>query len=144
MATLKLQDLLANPEVLDLLKNLYDDKLVTETVQSEMTPAAVRKLIIEQSEEFDRQFLLVALLKAIILLLIEEEEDDAIISLLADLNDRYSSVTPSLSLLDETNLKIVIKNLIKNEFFVTKKRVQKEENELELDSDLDDCPLEEE
>lgn len=141
MSNLNIAQLLTDPKVLDLLKKNYAEEDVTNLLKQELSNAAIKKQVIEEMAGLDAEHLLYLLLRSTAMLLVSVSEDDEDYKMFADVSEYLSDKTnANLTLLEDTDLKNVIKTIVKNDFFLVKAKKGKKQATLETKTEID-CPL---
>jgi hypothetical protein len=136
--TLNVAQLLTDPKVLDLLKKNYGEEDVNNLLKQELSNAAIKKQVIEEMASLDAEHLLYLLLRSSTMLLVPMVEDTEVLSLCSDVAEYLADKTnANLTLLEDTDLKNVIKAIAKNDFFLVKNKKSKKEATLEIDCPLD-------
>ena len=139
MSNLNITQLLSDPKVLEVLKKNYAEDEVNSLLKQELSNAAIKKQIIEGIGDLDEEHLLYLLLRSTAMLLVGLSED---FSMYADICEELADKTNSnLSLLEDTDIKNVIKAIVKSDFFLVKKKGKKQATLDEGKSVEIECPL---
>lgn len=141
MSNLNIAQLLTDPKVLELLKENYAAEDVTNLLKQELSNAAIKKQVIEEMVGLDAEHLLYLLLRSTAMLLVSVSEDDEDYKMFADVSEYLSDKTnANLTLLEDNDLKNIIKAIAKNDFFLVKTKKGKKQVTLEANTEID-CPL---
>jgi hypothetical protein len=139
--TLNVAQLLTDPKVLDLLKKNYGEEDVNNLLKQELSNAAIKKQVMEEMTSLDAEHLLYLLLRSSTMLLVSVAEDSEVIDVFADVSEYLADKTnANLTLLDDVDLKNVIKAIAKNDFFLVKNKKSKKEAKLDV-KDYLECPI---
>lgn len=143
--SLSITEILANPEAKQALEAIYGKEEVTTLVATQLTNAAVKKMILEGIEKLEEPEVLAAMIRVSLLLMtshLEAEELDQAEDLAQFLRGAFPNVNSTLSsatLLEDTELKLILKAATKLPMFVTRHR-KEGAPEAEL-VEVADCPL---
>lgn len=135
MSKLNLAQLLTDPKVLEILKENYEEEEVATLLKQELSNTAIKKQIIEELPNLDEEHVLYLLLRTVAMLLVGLSDDSIFY---ADVCEHLADKTnDNLALLEDADLKNVIKSIVKTEYFLLKKKGKKQAT---LKDDIE-CPL---
>ena len=144
--SLSITEILANPEAKAALEAIYGQEEVTTLVSTQLTNSAVKKMILEGIEKLDEAEVLIVMIRLALLLLAEHMDGEQMAELevltqfFANGFPSTESTLSSATLLEDTELKLILKAATKLPMFVTRHR--KEGAPVEVDtSEIVDCPL---
>jgi len=142
--SLSITEILANPEAKKALEAIYGQEEVTTLVATQLTNPAVKKMILEGIEKLEEPEVLIVMIR-LALLLLTPNMDAEQISELEVLKPFFSEEFPntdtvlsSATLLEDTELKLILKAATKLPMFVTRHRKEGVAPEVETPVE---CPL---